>query len=308
MPESEIGNEPGNNEYLYFGYGSNMSREKLRNRMTTTTSTIKFTDAWLGRVQDWELSFDQPILPPIEPVMASIERKANAVMYGVVYRLESRADWEALCETEGLGGSGGSYQVQEVPVECIDQNNPDRTMKATARTFVTCDFFKVPQWRERGIYPSARYLGSLLDGAKRENLPEHYIKQLQAIPTVRKWDPFFNHVLLMLAPIVGALMFSLVELPGSFYILWPVKKLAQYIYGWHEQVRIRDKASPLLEFRDDALCTFLRCLLVVDYALFSIPAPGLLLFSEKYRNTRANLAAALSRSSQYASPDNSKQD
>jgi len=147
----------------YFGYGSNMSpaifmaRRKMRPLATCR--------AWLA---GYRLCFNIPVGPG-ERGVANLEPEADARTWGVLYLL-TPTDCERLDRSEGV--PAGIYARLAVSVNV----GPDAPVDAfTYRSSLTM----------AGRKASPRYMGLLLDGARRHGLPAEYLRFLESFALAR---------------------------------------------------------------------------------------------------------------------------
>lgn len=159
----------------YFAYGANMHRDVLvrRRRLRPLRSEA-------GTLHGYELRFDEPGLPLLEPCFASIRACSGELVHGVLHLL-SDDDSRAMDGFEGAG-----YARVEV--------------RAVGRTSGAVDAWTyVNRKALRGRRPSRRYMTLLIEGARQHDLPESWIARLQGTPT--------THV-----PILGAVVPRLIEI------------------------------------------------------------------------------------------------
>jgi gamma-glutamylcyclotransferase (GGCT)/AIG2-like uncharacterized protein YtfP len=113
-----------------------------------------------AKLNGYRLVFQQPGIPLIEPVFATIERSDKDVVYGVLHEIpqEHANDIDRF--------EGPAYERFEAVVEGT------RTGKVTAWAYRT----RKPVV---GLRPSRRYLKLLIEGAREFNLPENYIARIE---------------------------------------------------------------------------------------------------------------------------------
>lgn len=152
--------------FLYFAYGSNMSRRQMRARCPDHECL------GIAVLKDHALCF--PRHSPIRNCgVAGLEEMPGAEVWGVVYRLHDR-DLAALDRREG-------YDPAKSPYE-------NRYNRKTIRVLmdgeaVEClTYFALP---EPGAHvPSADYLRTIIEGAEENSLPQHYVGALRLIPSL----------------------------------------------------------------------------------------------------------------------------
>lgn len=189
--ETVLKEDNANKTYVYFSYGSNMSREKMLTR--GRKENIKFEKVYTACLKDWQLTFDIPFMPPVEPMMASVERAEGERTYGVAYEL-TEENWHLLQSSEGVSTQGGNskrniYDVVDVDLECFDEGMSNKPTMRQASTLTSSEQvrYKAPGgWRKNNLFPSFRYMNMVIEGAKQENLPKEYIESLRQIPTARE--------------------------------------------------------------------------------------------------------------------------
>jgi hypothetical protein len=151
----------------YFAFGANMSSVVLRRRGIVVLSREP------ARLRGHRLVFDLPGIPWVEPAFASIVPDPEHDVYGVLYRLTP----DQLDRVGNYEGSG--YSVIEVEVE------GERSGTRWCSTYQT----KRPA---SGLRPSRRYLRVLCEGARENELPPSYLRELGAHPSVHV--PFLSGI------------------------------------------------------------------------------------------------------------------
>lgn len=267
-------------DIIYFSYGSNMSREKMDTRGKLNTAPIGYTDVWVGRVHGWRLTFDIVAMPPMEPVMGSIEQADDSVMYGVVYRIATPTDWDMLLVSEMGTRDESSYNLREVDIECYSPEDADNVTVRRGYTLVTNPRFRSLGCLERNLFPSVRYMNLLLSGAKSERLPAAYIQLLEDIPTARKWSVG----VLMIAIGLTAPLFIMFGRRTPFWAI-PHKVWAVGMYGRHEG--LAKKVDPSVW--DRSLMLALRITMFFVYASYMPASLFFLLVSPSARSMMMRL-------------------
>ena len=152
--------------FLYFAYGSNMSRRQMSERCPDHECL------GIAVLKDHALCF--PRTSPIRNCgVAGLADTPGAEVWGVVYRLHD-GDLAALDRREGYDPAKpfheNRYNRQTVrvlmdgrPVECLT-------------------YFARPDPGEH--VPSAAYLGTMVEGAEENGLPEAYVGSLRQITTL----------------------------------------------------------------------------------------------------------------------------
>jgi hypothetical protein len=117
-----------------------------------------------ARLSGYRLVFDLAGFRWVEPAFASVVPDPEHDVYGVLYRLTP----EQLGRIDGYEGPG--YSAIEVEVE------GERSGTMRSRAYQT----KRPA---SGLRPSRRYLRVLCDGARENDLPPSYLRELRAHPS-----------------------------------------------------------------------------------------------------------------------------
>jgi cation transport regulator ChaC len=142
----------------YFAYGSNMSPAIfLERRGMHPFATHR------ARLEGYRLCFSLPVGPG-ERGVANVEPAAGEHVWGVAYLIH-RSEGDQLDRTEGV--RGGLYE--RIPVALAVDGD-----RLEAFTYRSC-------FASAGRKPSARYLGLLLEGARRHGLPADYLRALEAL-------------------------------------------------------------------------------------------------------------------------------
>ena len=144
--------------FWYFAYGSNMSPAVFLGRRG-----MHPLDTRRARLDGYRLCFTLPVGPG-ERGVANVEPVVAAHVWGVAYRI-ALAEGAHLDRTEGV--PGGLYERVPVLIEAGSVRLPAFTYRSS---------FASP-----GRKPSARYLGLLLDGARRHDLPPGYVRRLESL-------------------------------------------------------------------------------------------------------------------------------
>ena len=141
----------------YFAYGANLDRATLVDRRRIVPSACV-----VCRLDGFELLFNQPGLPILEPSFANIAPAPSSSVHGVAYRLTP----EQLATLDVLEG-GGAYAHLEV--ELITQVG-ERLM---AKTYAARE-------TRQGLLPSRRYMKLIIAGGRAQGLPDAWIESLEA--------------------------------------------------------------------------------------------------------------------------------
>jgi hypothetical protein len=147
-------------DVLYFCYGSNLNPSTFDGvrgmRPTSSTPCV---------LRGFELAFNVPGVPYVEPAFASAVAREGAECHGVAHGI-TRDEWEYLVTTEG------SYDVVDVDCDAYD----GRKLRCKTLTHRTLKNFG-----ERA--PSLRYATLLREGARFHGLDEAWIARLDALET-----------------------------------------------------------------------------------------------------------------------------
>ena len=149
--------------FLYFAYGSNMSRRQMRQRCPDHECMGKAV------LKDHALCF--PRSSPIRNCgVAGLVEEPGAEVWGVVYRLHEE-DLAALDRREGYDPSKPSH---------VNRYNRQTVRVRMDTLEVEClTYFARPEPGEH--VPSADYLGTIIEGAEEAGLPESYVGALRSI-------------------------------------------------------------------------------------------------------------------------------
>ncbi len=146
------------NHFLYFAYGSNMSSARLiaRTPSAKAVATACLPEYTMGYTK---LGVDASGKCGINPSNNSEDR-----VYGVLFKIH-RAEKDELDAFEGLG-----LVYTDLEVTVYDQNNEPKQ----AITYV-------PLSEDKGLLPWDWYKHHVVSGAYEFDLPQEYIKQLEAV-------------------------------------------------------------------------------------------------------------------------------
>ena len=149
--------------FLYFAYGSNMSRQQMRDRCPDHECLGKAV------LRDHALCFSRYSTFRNCGVAGLVEQQGGAV-WGVVYRLHDR-DLAALDSREGYD-----------PAKTADVNRYNRRTIRVLMDGNELDCLTYFARHEPGAYvPSAEYLGTIIEGAEENGLPADYVAGLKAV-------------------------------------------------------------------------------------------------------------------------------
>ena len=151
--------------FLYFAYGSNMSRRQMRERCPDHECLGKAV------LKDHALCF--PRHSPIRNCgVAGLAEVPGAEVWGVVYRLHDE-DLAALDRREGYD-----------PAVPFHVNRYNRQTHRVLTDAGALDCFVYVARPEPGDHvPSADYLGTMIEGAEENGLPPGYVAALRQTPT-----------------------------------------------------------------------------------------------------------------------------
>jgi gamma-glutamylcyclotransferase (GGCT)/AIG2-like uncharacterized protein YtfP len=137
----------------YFAYGSNLSMRQMQARCPSARLLCRCS------LQDWRLSFVQPH-EGWRGGVAGIVQAAGGIVHGVIYELSN----EDLIRLDGFEPvESGSYKRTMTRA----QLSTDETLE--------CWVYIGDVYPGAPFAPSARYLQTMLTGAREHGLPEDYI-------------------------------------------------------------------------------------------------------------------------------------
>ncbi len=142
----------------YFAFGANTCSDVLIRRRD-----IRPVASHAATLRDHRLAFVHPGIPLIEPAFASVLRAPGERVHGVLHLLRP-GDMQVLDSHES---SGYDRTVREV--DAGDRRAFDAALYITRRPRL-------------GLRPSRRYRDLLIRGAREHQLPEAWIRELEAIP------------------------------------------------------------------------------------------------------------------------------
>lgn len=146
---------------LYFAYGFNLNLGKMNQKCT------KPRVLGIARLAGHKIGFYEHSVI-WDGAVETLIPDAQSEVWGVLYQLESYA-WDQLdnCEDARLDGTGEYFHY---PVEVLDAQNQVRE----------ASMYKKARLGEAKL-PSTEYLDLIIQGAKEQGIPEHYIVTLQNI-------------------------------------------------------------------------------------------------------------------------------
>lgn len=144
---------------LYFGYGSNLSSERMRGPDRCPGARF----AGIAVLRGYRLAFDKPALKRWGGNAANIRPEAGAETWGALWEVEDGSD-----DLRRLDAGERGYARVAVEVECEGEPVPAQAYLA-------------PPGREEP--PPAAYLEVLLRGAREHGLPAAYTRQLALLRT-----------------------------------------------------------------------------------------------------------------------------
>ncbi len=149
--------------FVYFAYGSNMSRRQMQERCPDHECIGKAV------LKDYALCF--PRTSHIRHCgVAGLMEKPGAEVWGVVYRLHDR-DLAALDRREGYD-TARSFHENRYTRQSLRVLMDDRAI----------DCFVYVARHEPGLHnPSAEYLSAIIEGAEENSLPPDYVAALKEL-------------------------------------------------------------------------------------------------------------------------------
>merc|ERR1712062_321840 len=145
--------------FYYFGYGSNL----LRERITLSNKSAEFVG--VGKVANFKLEFFR-YSDRWRGATATINETELETVIGCVWTMLT-SDIEHIDAQEGVPQN--VYRPIELEVEMLE--NGER---------IKCRSYQIVDTTEPGL-PSDAYKGVIVSGAKQNKLPEDYIKKLESI-------------------------------------------------------------------------------------------------------------------------------
>jgi hypothetical protein len=135
----------------YFAYGSNLLKERLKNRIRIYHEHHK------GFIKNHSLIFNKRSIDKTSK--ANIEYRKGCNVWGVCYEIDPEG-FDKLAKIEK------GYEIKEIAV--FLQN--DEAKFIVANTFISSDLSKNP--------PAKEYVDLIVRGAKEHDLPDDYIRQI----------------------------------------------------------------------------------------------------------------------------------
>ena len=150
---------------LYFAYGSNMESGRIKAADRCPGAEL----VCVAKLTDHKLAFTRKSKDG-HGVADAVPTK-RAVVWGVVWRLTCK-DVDRLDKREGAKAAQPKYVRRAVSVCRFDGGEG-----------LPCEtYFVVDNQREKQEVPSTKkYVGYLLDGARKHKLPRHYITKLRTL-------------------------------------------------------------------------------------------------------------------------------
>ena len=127
----------------YFAYGSNMNPQRMRTR------GLSFSEALAGQLQGYELCFNKRANDRPGTAYANIRHRQNAVVEGVLYRLDDPAE---ILKMDPFEGTPIFYSRERLPVLTAQGTLPGWVYVAN------------PAWRCDGLTPTRAYVEDLVAG------------------------------------------------------------------------------------------------------------------------------------------------
>ncbi|XP_035678562.1 gamma-glutamylcyclotransferase-like [Branchiostoma floridae] len=153
----------GKDTFLYFGYGSNLLKERIQ--INSPTAQFKA----IGNVQDYRLGF-YGSWSRWGGGVATIDPTPGHTLWGVVWQI-GMENLDALNKQEGVKDNDqGVYRPVELSV------------KTSTGETLTCRSYRIIDTSQPNL-PSPQYMEVLLGGARQQGLPEEYIRELAEIQT-----------------------------------------------------------------------------------------------------------------------------
>ena len=148
----------------YFAYGSNVGSKTFSTRRNIQPKRVQN-----GKILDYQLSFNVPGVPFLEPAFASVTRQKGKITHGVCYTI-TKDEFQYLLQTEG------SYDVVDVDVVVYGDKDIEGVLMK-AKTLTHRDVAA-----RRDLQPSKRYRDLIVEGAKERGLEKSWIEFLEKMP------------------------------------------------------------------------------------------------------------------------------
>lgn len=148
--------------FLYFGYGSNLDRERLHIHCPSAQLVT------IARLADHRLAFSVESKNTWHGGVADIRAESGAEVWGGLWLIDDEHS-EPLDRQEGAHRDPPVYQRLTVDLETA---GGDR---------VSCRSYQVVAPHPTGHRPSPAYRETILRGARALALPKHYLAGLEAI-------------------------------------------------------------------------------------------------------------------------------
>ncbi|RQM44262.1 gamma-glutamylcyclotransferase [Paraburkholderia bannensis] len=148
------------NEFSYFAYGSNMSTKRLVARLPSARSFA------VGFLAGYKLTFDKASKDGSGKCDCEYTGNDGDRVYGVIFKVTHK-ERAALDRFEG---AGKGYEPLSVRVETA-------TGAVYALTYVATK-------KQRGLQPYHWYKQHVLVGAREANLPEDYVRAIEAVASI----------------------------------------------------------------------------------------------------------------------------
>lgn len=150
----------------YFAYGSNMSLQRLRQRLANIDS-LGYASA-----PGYRVVFHKRGSHDGSGKCGLVSGQATDLAHGVLYRIDD-ADKPLLDQIEGVGQG---YRCVQLSI--------DHSQLGSVR----CETY-IATILEPGLQLFDWYLQHVLTGAREHDLPDDYITSLEALPVIRDSDP-----------------------------------------------------------------------------------------------------------------------
>ncbi|MCX8037778.1 MAG: gamma-glutamylcyclotransferase [Candidatus Sumerlaeia bacterium] len=147
----------------YFAYGSNLVRDRMGRR------TGNILEAKRARLEGYRITFNKRGNDGTGK--ANIAPNPGDTVWGVVYRCPPGA-LDILDGYEGV--AGGHYARQKVRLRLDGGDELDAVTYVAGNAFIA-----------NSLIPSPKYLQTILRGAREYDLPEDYIRRVEALGTQR---------------------------------------------------------------------------------------------------------------------------
>lgn len=153
----------------YFAYGSNMDPNQMEKRCPLSKSVS------IAILPHYELHFPRRSKKRNCGV-ASIMQCNGKNVWGVIYDIPNKVDFNNLDKKEGFYGEGN-------PQNCYERKHRVFYLDGDKKNRIMADTYIALLVPNNPFLPSPEYLKTIINGANSHNLPNHYVNELSQILT-----------------------------------------------------------------------------------------------------------------------------